>query len=451
MGIEEGVKEPAVLKAMDLLEAYLRTRFDYVVSPVDYLKVFNREFNDSDVDYFRIPETPEEVSQMLLLLEGNEMERLLGPDYVNASIVVRHHVYGSWRLSEELDKVEEKIKVLFPVGVRVRITGEGILFNKASDTMAIGQVTSLAFAVVIIFFIISILFVSPKAGLLAMVPNGMPILMNFGVMGWFGLSLNPGTCTVAVIALGIAIDDTIHLMVQFYKELKKNGDQCEAMRRTLDVECLPVLSSSIALGLGFSVLVFADVVSSVHFGFLASFAMLNALLSDLLIAPALLVSIRLISSWDLLKLKISEDTVKGSLLFRGMKLSELKKVVLMGVLRAFKDGEVIIHQGTSGREMYLILEGGAEVRVDKNGGQAGEVKKLFPGDIFGEITFVTGGERSANVIALGSVEVLKIDDSSLLKVKEQFPRTAAKLFYNLSSILGDRLRTTTAAWQTERR
>ena len=123
----------------------------------------------------------------------------------------------------------------------------------------------------------------------------------------------------------------------------------------------------------------------------------------------------------------------------------------MGVLRAFKDGEVIIHQGTSGREMYLILEGGAEVRVDKNGGQAGEVKKLFPGDIFGEITFVTGGERSANVIALGSVEVLKIDDSSLLKVKEQFPRTAAKLFYNLSSILGDRLRTTTAAWQTERR
>lgn len=450
MGVDEAAKEPSVLRAMDELEQYLRTRFDFVVSPADYIKVFNREFNGGDESYFRIPDSLEEISQMLLLLEGNEMERILGPDYVNASIVVRHHVYGSWQLSEELDVVEEKIAELFPSGVKVRITGEGILFNNASDTMALGQVTSLGFAVVIIFIIISVLFVSPKAGLLAMVPNGMPILMNFGIMGWFGLSLNPGTCTVAVIALGIAIDDTIHLMVQFYKELKRTGDQREAMRRTLDAELLPVVSSSIALGVGFSVLIFADVVSSVHFGYLASFAMVNALLSDLLIAPGLLVSTRLISSWDLLKVKINEATVRNSQLFKGMKLSELKKVVLMGVLREFKQGEVIVQQGTHGREMYLILEGDADVRMDKKGSEGSEVKKLTRGDIFGEIGFITGEPRSANVVAVGTVNVLQIDDRSLLNVKERFPRIGAKLFYNLSSILGDRLRVTTAAWQAEK-
>jgi hypothetical protein len=349
-----------------------------------------------------------------------------------------------------LESVEEKIAALFPRGVKVRITGEGILFNKASDTMALGQVTSLGFAVVIIFIIISILFVSPKAGLLAMVPNGMPILMNFGIMGWFGLSLNPGTCIVAVIALGIAIDDTIHLMVQFYKELKRTGDQREAMRRTLDAELLPVVSSSIALGLGFSVLIFADVVSSVHFGYLASFAMVNALLSDLLIAPALLVSTRLISSWDLIKVKINEATIASSQLFKGMKRSELKKVVLMGVLREFRDGDVIVQQGTNGREMYLILEGDAEVRVDKAGGAGVEVKKLIRGDIFGEIALITGEKRSANVIASGAVNVLQIDERSLANVKERFPRIGAKLYYNLSSILSDRLRETTAAWRAEK-
>ena len=286
---------------------------------------------------------------MLLLLEGNEMQRILGPDYLNASIVVRHHVYGSWRLSEELEEVSAKIDELFPSGVEARITGEGILFNKASDTMALGQVTSLAIAGVIIFIIISLLFVSPKAGLLAMVPNGMPILLNFGAMGWFGLSLNPGTCTVAVIALGIAIDDTIHLMVQFYKELKATGDQKEAMRRTLDAEFLPVVSSSVALGLGFSVLVFADVVSSIQFGYLAAFAMFTAVLSDLFIAPGLLISTRLISSWDLLKLRINESTLKDSQLFKGVTMAELKRVVLLGVLEEHAPGDTIVKQGADGR------------------------------------------------------------------------------------------------------
>ena len=449
MGGEEGIKEPVTLRAMDELEQYLRERFDYVVSVADYIKVFNREFNGGE-ENFKIPDTFDEVSQMLLLLESNEMQRIMGPDYQNASIVVRHHVYGSWQLTEELELLRAKVDEIFPKGVEVRFTGEGILFNKASDTMAVGQVTSLGFAVLIIFIIISILFVSPKAGLLAMIPNGIPILMNFGIMGWFGMSLNPGTCTVAVIALGIAIDDTIHLMVQFYKELKIDGDQKGAMQRTLDSELMPVLSSSVALGLGFSALILADVVSSVQFGYLACFAMMNALLSDLLVAPALLISTRLISSWDLLKIRINESTIKDSALFKNMKLSELKKIVLLGVLQEFKAGETIVKQGSNDREMYLILEGEAKVAIEQSSAQEAHVGHLSRGDIFGEIAFITGEKRTANVLAVEPVTALRIDDKSLQSVKDRFPKIGAKLFFNLSNILGQRLKQTTSAWTAER-
>lgn len=448
MGIEEGVKEPLVLRAMDTLETYLRTRFDYVTSVADYIKVFNREFNGGDEEYYRIPDTSAEVSQMLLLLEGNEMERLMDAHYENANIVVRHHYYGSWALKKELEEVNGRIQELFPSGISVRITGEGILFNKASDTMAMGQVSSLAIAVLIIFVIISMLFVSAKAGFLAMIPNAIPILMNFGIMGWFGMPLNPGTCTVAVIALGIAIDDTIHLMVQFYKELKINGDQKEAMRRTIDLELLPVISSSIALGLGFAVLIFADVVSSVQFGYLASIAMITALLSDILVTPALLVSTRLISSWDLLKTRINEESVKGSILFRGMKVSELKKIVLLGELHEYNEGHKIVSQGAGGREMYLILEGEVKVFVNGQKDRAG-LQVLKRGDIFGEIAFLTGENRSANVQALGPVKALRIDEQSLRNVKDRFPKIAVKLFYNLSTVVGQRLRQTTCALKTD--
>ncbi len=448
MGIEEGLKQPEIMQCVDELGEYLRTRFDFVISPADYIKVFHREFNEGDPEAYRIPDSSMEISQILMQLEGDEMDRILEPGCQNASIFVRHHVYGSWQMADETAKINEAVQRICPDGVNVKITGESILFNKAADTMAIGQVTSLALAVVIIVIIISILFVSPKAGLLAIVPNAIPILVNFGVMGWFNIPLNPGTCPVAVIALGIAIDDTIHLMVQFYKELKSTSDQEEAMRRTIKAQLLPVLSSSVALGVGFSVLIFADVVSSINFGYLTCLAMASALISDLMIAPGLLLSTRLISSWDLIKLQINEAAVAKSALFRDMKVSEVKKVILMGVLQEYSDGDIIIKQGSDCREMYLILEGRASVHFDGNVGQDG-IKTLQKGDIFGELAFITGEKRSADVVARDRVEALRIDDGSLKNVRNRFPKVGAKLFYNISAILGERLQQTTEAWKTQ--
>jgi hypothetical protein len=291
--------------------------------------------------------------------------------------------------------------------------------------------------------VISVLFLSPKAGLMAMGPNLMPILINFGVMGYTGIALSPGTFSVAVIALGIAVDDTIHFMVRYYKEMKCNDNQVEAMHNTVTHEFRPVLSSSVALAIGFSVLGLSEFGSTAQFGFLAAVCMGAALMSDLFMTPALLMAKPLITSWDYLRLKIDNESVHSSALFKGFKVSEIKKLALMGKLETYQTNQEIIHQHDTGRNIYLVLSGCVEVNILNEDGETKTLSTIKQGGIFGEMAFVTGEKRTANILATNTVEVLVVNEQTLDKVNKSHPRISAKLFRNLSEVLSERLKGTT--------
>lgn len=430
---EDGAKDPVILKAMLTLQQEMEAgAFDKAVSVANSLRAIHREANGDDPAYNVIPE--QGIAEYLLLLEGEDLNRLLESTYQRTLIAVRHSITGSWRLNSEIEAVLERARELFPKYVSVEVTGKSILFNKAADAMARGQVESILMAMVFIFIIIAILFVSIKAGLLAMIPNLVPILATFAFMGMLGIPLSPGTCTVAVIALGIAVDDTIHLMVSFHGNLKTTTDQFVAMERTIHDQLVPVMTSSIALGLGFSVLTMAEITSSIDFGILASLVMFVALISDLFFTPALLLSTQLVSSWDLMRVRINEKVIGTSPLFKGFKPSELKRLVVLGVLEKVTSGEAILRQGEESREMYLLLRGTAQVLV------AGKVTaNLMPGDIFGEMAFVSGERRTADVVAGSNVEILKIDTSVLDRIRRRYPQVGGKLYRNISAILSSKL------------
>ena len=438
-GDGEGVKSHRTMAAIAALQERMKGVFDKSVSVADYIKMMNRAMHDNDPAYFSVPDSSELIAQYLLMLEGDEMERLLESTYSRASIMVRHNLVGSWRIDRELEKVRAWATELFPRHVRVKITGSSIVANAAARSMSVGAVQGLAMAIVVIFFVISLLFYSFKAGFLAMIPNLVPITLGFGVMGWTGITLNPATATVAVIVLGIAVDDTIHLMTAFHKALKGTIDQSAAMLSALRSQIQPVISTSVGLTLGFSVLVFSRQTCTVEFGYLAGIAMVSAALCDLLVTPALLAYTHLVTPWDMLRLKISPDFTQKSLLFHGLKLREIKKVALSGVLTKYATNQPIIHKGDHSREMYLILRGEAAVFVPRDG-QNREVNRMRRGDVFGEMALVTGEERSADVVAVEEMELLRINEESLDRVRFRSPRIAAKLFYNLSAILSQRLK-----------
>jgi hypothetical protein len=266
------------------------------------------------------------------------------------------------------------------------------------------------------------------------------VLVNFGFMGLAGIPLSTATFPVAMIALGIAVDDTIHFMVRFAGELKGTSDNKKALTRTIVRELRPVLTTSVALAIGFSTLLLGQFASTVHFGLLAALAMASALLADLFVTPMLLETTPLISAWDLLRLKISDQVMARSPLFQGLRRGEVKRVALLGDLRRHRDGDYILRQNDVGEDLVVVLRGSARIEVhDEQGERTRQLNQIEAGDVVGEMAFFTKGKRSASVIACGDVESLQVDGRRLERIQSRFPRTAAKVYYNLSKLLSTRL------------
>jgi uncharacterized protein len=187
-----------------------------------------------------------EIDEYLLLFQRSELERYVSPDYRKANIVVRHRLSDSENLNRYLRELREELTRTLPEEMTFKITGKNLMINRAAESLFSGQVDSLIMLIIVIFLIMSFLFTSPVAGLISLVPNLIPVVFCFGVMGLFGIPLNPVTATVADIAVGIA-DDTIRLMTRYAENCRIEPVLFKASILTIRGEAVPVISTSISL------------------------------------------------------------------------------------------------------------------------------------------------------------------------------------------------------------
>jgi predicted RND superfamily exporter protein len=431
---------PQVLENVVALNAFLAERYDKAIGFTDFLRKMHQEMNDGRPEFYKLPESQALIAQYALLLNQDDLVRFVDFDFQRTAILVRASLRGSQVINREVKRIRRFIAANLSRDLHYTVTGEAVLVNKASDAISRELVVNLLYVFGTIFIFISLLFMSVKAGLLAMVPNLLPVIAIFALMGLTGIPLSISTFPVAIIALGIAVDDTIHLMVRYSKEIKRNEDNDAAMAKTFEGEFRPVMTTSLALILGFMVLLLADFGSTIEFGLLTAVAIAAALLSDLVVTPALLLTTPLVTSWDFIKLKVSGELTRTSPIFKGLSQGDIKRVAVLGAIREIPAGASIIAEGEAGRNMYVLLGGSAEVRRRGSDRVIGTVGK---GEVVGEMSFLTGASRSASVIATRRVEALEINAGALDRVRRRFPRVAAKVFFNISQVLSLRLRDTT--------
>jgi predicted RND superfamily exporter protein len=128
-----------------------------------------------------------------------------------------------------------------------------------------------------------------RIGLLSMIPNLAPILLMLGVIGATPFKMDLFTMMVASIAIGLAVDDTIHFMHNFRRYYEQSGDPKQAVYETLHTTGRAMLVTTIVLSIGFLIFVFASMNNLFAFGLLTAFTILMALAADYLVAPALMV------------------------------------------------------------------------------------------------------------------------------------------------------------------
>jgi predicted RND superfamily exporter protein len=361
------------------------------------------------------------------------------PDFAKASILVRTRLSGSRAIEETLEQIRGYIAKHFPKDLPTRLTGTLVLQTGTTSDIVAGQIESLSIALVVIFVVLSAMFLSVRIGLLAIVPNMLPILIFFGVMGWLGILLNLGTSLIAAIALGIAVDSTVHYMARLNLEVKGETDQTAAITRAVKTVGVPIFYTTVALFLGFLTFSFSNFTLLQNFGILSAVTMATALVANLLLLPGVLGTTKIITLWDLVGVKLGQDPSRTIPLFAGLRPSQARVVVLMGEAKTFRPGETIVHTGDMGDEMYVMLDGHSEVWIGDGGGDRRRVDELWRGDVFGEMGLVRHVERTADVVAASDVEVLAVDQHFLDRVQRRYPRIASKVFLNLSKILSDKL------------
>lgn len=441
-GRPDGVKDPAVLRKIAGIQEFLRStgRVDATVSLADHVKLLHREMNGGAPELAVVPDSAEEIAQYLLLLDTQDVAKLLSFDGASANVLVRHNLSGSWELSALLRDLDAHVARDVPPTISVRATGEDVLVHRAADILAVNEVTSFGTTLLIIGIIHALLFASLRAGFLSLVPNVVPIVYNFGIMGLFGVPLNVGTAIVASVAIGIAVDDTVHHMIRYSRELKRHHDQRRAMVDTLRSQGRPVVYVSVALAAGFLVLAFSSFVPTRQVGVLCGLIMLVAMLGELTLTPLLMYSTQLVTLWDLVLLRMNAQALLRAPLFRDLSRWEMRKVVVLGDLRSVAAGDRIVSKGDPGDEMFVIVSGQARVFDELPDGTQRTLTTLRDGDLFGEVALVGGGVRSASVVAEAPTEVLALDFRALERIRRRFPYTGSKIFRNLARNLADRLR-----------
>lgn len=411
--------------------------FDATISLADHLKFINQQFRQTP-DAHTLPRTRQLVAQYLMFLHRSDIRSYVSHDYRRANIVVRHNISDSSQLNSYINELKEALPELVGNDLDVHIVGENLMINTAAEGLIAAQVQSLSLLLLVIFIIMSIMFTSLKGGMIAVVPAIIPIVLMFGVMGLFDIPLNPGTAMVAVIAIGIAIDGTIHLLSHYNERCRHTSDYVGAVRKTVEEEATPLVASSLALAAGFAILLFSNFTIIAQFGALAAATMLFSIFSNLLVTPVIMTYIRLIGLHQILSMNINQEVFDNSPLFADMSNYQRRKAILISEMHDFDDGTAIIKQGSEERSMYLLLEGEVAVKLRTEDGTQ-QLATLKPGQIFGEIGFIKKTLRTADVVATGKVSVLRFDYEKLKTDLKFFPGIIAKLNFNISCILGERL------------
>ncbi len=296
-GRENGLYDPAFLnrleQAVTKVEAmqYQEVFAGKAWCLTTILKEINQALNENRSSHYRIPQNKDLIAQEFLLFENSgsdDLEDVVDSQFAMARFTIKAPFKDAVKYGIFLKDVQHYFQVNFPE-VNLTLTGMMVLLVQTLNNAIISMAQSYLIALIVITILMIILIGKIRIGFLSMIPNLVPIIMMLGVIGALGLPLDLFTMMVASIAIGLAVDDTIHFMHNFRRYYEIGGDPKAAVFETLHTTGRAMLVTTVVLSIGFFIFAFATMSNIRNFGLLTGFTIVMALLADYLIAPALMV------------------------------------------------------------------------------------------------------------------------------------------------------------------
>ena len=297
----EGVKDLELQKGIERLEAHARSYDDPYSdsklvgnfrSVVDVVRETNRALMGGAPAEYRVPDTQQAVNDRFFMVESSgpdELSRLMTLDAQVTQVTIGLRWLEATQYRPFAEHMAVGVAEHIPTDkATVSMTGTVFSFLSTVSTLLWDVIRSFGVAFLVISVLMILLLRDVRLGLIAMVPNLVPIAYILGLMGYADIPVDMANLMIASIALGIAVDDTIHLLHHYKVHYDVHRDVEAAIQHALDHTGRALVVTSIILSLGFFVYLSSAMYNLQRFGALIGLTVILALLVDLIVAPALI-------------------------------------------------------------------------------------------------------------------------------------------------------------------
>lgn len=297
-GTKRGIQNLDNLRKINEFEMFLDSLegISQPVSVVSFIKAARQAFYNQNPAFYSIPDR-RESGFILRYLKNDNDEANVSKSFIDSTgqhirISLKMPDIGSQKMDSLVNQViSPRIQEIFGgTKMDARITGTVPLFIKGNKFLINNLITSMIFAFFIIALIMALLFRNFKMIVISLVPNVIPLLLTGAIMGYFGIPLKPSTALIFSIAFGISVDNSIHFLAKYRQErLLHKFDVSKAVGISLRETGASMIYTSIILFFGFIIFTLSDFGGTIALGKLTSITLLFAMLTNVIVLPALLL------------------------------------------------------------------------------------------------------------------------------------------------------------------
>ncbi|MES2662884.1 MAG: MMPL family transporter [Pseudomonadota bacterium] len=320
---ERGILQPDFFNLIEEFESWLKDQdkvihVDSVLTPIKRIhELMSDELNEEKISWQSLLKNSAAISQYLLVYElslppGTSIQNQITQSWNGIRIQVRlketntasilafekdaRAWFTQYTSRYYLNKNSIGKQPLTPPQVKLNVAGVDLMFSHIVQNNIHGFMVGTFTGFIIMSLLIMILLKSPILGLLAMASSLWPMLIGYGIWGFWNGQLGLSAAAVGAVSLGLVVDDTIHLLHRFMHHLRESTERSstiikEAILKSVQEVGPAMLTTGLIFSLGFSVLVFSHYIPTQIFGSLTSITLIAAIIVDLFLIPKLIINL----------------------------------------------------------------------------------------------------------------------------------------------------------------
>lgn len=286
--VEGDMKSPDVLSKVEAIQEFVDShpKVNTTFSIVDVIKQMHRTVMDDDPAFETIPESRGKVNNLFTLYsmsgDPDDFSSLVDYDYQTGLVTALMGNITTTMIVEFVHDIEEMIQSVAENDIETTITGLLVVMRELVDLVIRSALTSIVVSILMIFLISWIFFKKGLWALLSVTPLVSAVILNFGLMGLFGVELSHVTAILSAIIIGVGVDFALHYIAQYRNISRSSISSDELTREVVEDVGYPIILDAVS-NLGFGALLFSAFVPVEYIGGLLIFAMVSTSVGTLTI------------------------------------------------------------------------------------------------------------------------------------------------------------------------